>query len=59
VGVTPGMRILTEADGFPPLMSVEIGLVFAPGKPSQAVEALADHIRDSLTLLDRPQVAAE
>jgi DNA-binding transcriptional LysR family regulator len=59
VSVAPGMRILTEADGFAPLMSFEIGLVFAPGKPSQAVEALADHIRDSLSLFDRPQMAAE
>jgi DNA-binding transcriptional LysR family regulator len=59
VSVTPGMRILSEADGFPPLMSFEIGLVFAPGRPSQAVEALADHIRDSLSLFDRPQMAAE
>jgi DNA-binding transcriptional LysR family regulator len=59
VGVTPGMRILTEADGFPPLMNFEIGLVFAPGKPNPAVEALAKHIRDSLAYFDQPLMAAE
>jgi DNA-binding transcriptional LysR family regulator len=59
VSVTPGMRILSEAEGFPPLMIVEIGLVFAPGKPNPAVEALAKHIRDSLAAVDRPLMAAE
>jgi DNA-binding transcriptional LysR family regulator len=59
VSVTPGMRILSEAEGFPPLMNIEIGLVFAPGKPNPAVEALAKHIRDSLATVDRPLMAAE
>jgi DNA-binding transcriptional LysR family regulator len=59
VSVRPGMRILGEADGFPPLMSIEIGLVFAPAKLKPAVEALADHIRDSLTSLGQPLMAAE
>jgi len=59
VSVRPGMRILTEADGFPPLMSIEIGLVFAPGGRKPAVEALADHIRDSLASLEQPLIAAE
>jgi DNA-binding transcriptional LysR family regulator len=59
VSVTPGMRILTEADGFPRLMNFEIGLVLAPGKPNAAVEALAKHIRDSLAYLDQPLMAAE
>jgi DNA-binding transcriptional LysR family regulator len=59
VSVAPGMRILTQADGFPPLMTLEIGLVFAPGKPNAAVEALARHIRDSLSTLDQPLMAAE
>jgi hypothetical protein len=51
--------MLSEADGFPPLMSFEIGLVFAPGRPNPAVEALAKHIRDSLASLDQPLMAAE
>jgi DNA-binding transcriptional LysR family regulator len=59
VSVTPGMRILSEAEGFPPLMVFEIGLVFAPGKRNPAVEALAKHIRDSLAGSDRPLMAAE
>jgi DNA-binding transcriptional LysR family regulator len=59
ISVTPGMRILAEADGFPRLMNFEIGLVFAPGKPNPAVEALAKHIRDSLAYLDQPLMAAE
>ena len=59
VSVTPGMRILGEAEGFPPLMVIEIGLVFAPGKPNPAVEALAKHIRDSLATVERPLMAAE
>jgi DNA-binding transcriptional LysR family regulator len=59
VSVRPGMRILGEADGFPLLMSIDIGLVFAPGKPKPAVDALADHIRDSLTALGHPMMAAE
>jgi DNA-binding transcriptional LysR family regulator len=59
VSVTPGMRILGETDGFPPLKIIEIGLVFAPRKPNPAVEALAKHIRDSLATVDRPLMAAE
>lgn len=59
VSVRPGMRILSEAEGFPPLMSIEIGLVFAPGKPKPAVDALADHIRDSFASLGHPLMAAE
>jgi DNA-binding transcriptional LysR family regulator len=45
--VRPGMRVLTEADGFPSLGTFDIGLLFKPGKPSQATEALASHIRES------------
>jgi DNA-binding transcriptional LysR family regulator len=59
VSVTPGMRILSETEGFPPLMVIEIGLVFPPGKPNPAVEALAKHIRDSVATIDRPLMAAE
>jgi DNA-binding transcriptional LysR family regulator len=59
LSVRPGMRILTEADGYPPLPSFEIGLLYAPGEPGAAVEALAKHIRDSLGHIDQPALAAE
>jgi len=46
--IRPGMRQLTEADGFPELGFFDIGLVRAGGKPSGAVDALAHHISESL-----------
>ncbi len=46
--VKPGMRVLTEADGFPPLGAFEIGLIQKPGKLSRAAEALAQHVREGL-----------
>ncbi|HKG72957.1 MAG TPA: LysR substrate-binding domain-containing protein [Aestuariivirgaceae bacterium] len=59
VSVTPGMRILSETEGFPPLMVIEIGLVFAPRQANPAVEALTKHIRDSLATIEHPLMAAE
>ncbi len=50
--VRPGMRVLTEKDGFPPLGTFDIGLVRKPGRPSSAVEALARHVTDSLANLN-------
>lgn len=47
--VKPGMRILTEAEGFPTLGAFEIGLMQKPGKISRAAEALAQHVRDGLS----------
>lgn len=47
--VRPGMRRLTEADGFPDLGEFAIGLVQAPGKSSSAVDALRRHITESLS----------
>ncbi len=46
--VKPGMRILTEADGFPLLGAFDIGLVQKPGKQSPAALALAQLVRDGL-----------
>ena len=46
--VKQGMRILTEADGFPTLGSFEIGLIQKPGKMSRAAESLAKHVREGL-----------
>ena len=46
--VKPGMRILTEAEGFPALGAFEIGLMQKPGKLSRAADALAQHVREGL-----------
>jgi DNA-binding transcriptional LysR family regulator len=45
----PGMRVLTERDGFPSLGTFDIGVIYKPGRRSPAVEALAHHIREGLT----------
>jgi len=57
--VRPGMRVLTEKDGFPSLGSFEIGLVRKPGRTSSAVEALARHVSESLGNLSAGMMAAE
>ncbi len=57
--VQPGMRVLTEKDGFPPLGAFDIGLVRKPGKSSGAAEALARHVRESLSNIQPVMVAAE
>ncbi len=44
----PGMRVLTEADGFPKLGVFDIGMIRKPGKLSSAVEALARHVQEGL-----------
>ena len=46
--VRPGMRVLTEKDGFPPLGVFEIGLIRKPGRSSSATDALARHIKEGL-----------
>ena len=57
--VRPGMRILTEKDGFPSLGSFDIGLVRKPGKSNKAIDALARHVSESLTNYQPQMVAAE
>ena len=57
--VRPGMRILTERDGFPQLGTFDIGLLRKPGKASSAVEALSRHVTESLTNLNPALMAAE
>jgi DNA-binding transcriptional LysR family regulator len=57
--VRPGMRVLTEKDGFPSLGSFEIGLMRKPGRSSSAVEALARHVAESLGNLNSGMMAAE
>ena len=46
--VKQGMRILTEAEGFPQLGAFDIGLIQKPGKLSRAADALAQHVREGL-----------
>ena len=55
----PGMRILTEKDGFPSLGSFDIGLVRKPGKANSAIEALARHVTESLSNITTAMIAAE
>jgi DNA-binding transcriptional LysR family regulator len=57
--VRPGMRILTEKDGFPSLGTFDIGLVRKPGKANKAIEALARHVTESLSTLQGQLIAAE
>lgn len=57
--VRPGMRVLTERDGFPPIGSFDIGLTRKPGKASSAVEALARHVTESLATMPSALLAAE
>ncbi|MGE3831710.1 MAG: LysR substrate-binding domain-containing protein [Parvibaculaceae bacterium] len=57
--VRPGMRILTEKDGFPSLGSFNIGIVHKPGRRSSAAEALARHVGDSISNIPRMMIAAE
>lgn len=53
----PGMRVLGEEDGFPPLDNCQIGLLWASGAKSEIVSALAEHIVDSLGNLSAPAIS--
>jgi len=57
--VRPGMRILTEKDGFPTLGSFRLGIVHRPGRRSSAAEALGQHISESISNIPRQLMAAE
>ena len=46
----PGMRVLGEADGFPPLGLFDIGLIRS-SKSNDAVDSLANHIADAMCCL--------
>ncbi len=54
----PGMRFLTEAEGFPDLGTFRIGLVRGTS-PSAEVNALAQHIADSIGSFGDGMMAAE
>lgn len=47
----PGMRVLTERDGFPSLPQCEIGLLRGRREKNDVTEALISHIRGSLNAL--------
>ncbi len=57
--VRPGMRILTERDGFPAMGSFDIGIVRKPGRPSSAADALARHVTEGLGNMKQSIMAAE
>jgi DNA-binding transcriptional LysR family regulator len=57
--VRPGMRILSEKDGFPTLGSFRLGIVHRPGRRSSAAEALGQHISESISNIPRQLMAAE
>jgi DNA-binding transcriptional LysR family regulator len=55
----PGMRVLSEAEGYPRLPNCEIGIIRSWNKPnSPVVDKLAEHIVSSLDNLSVPAVAA-
>lgn len=57
--VRPGMRVLREDEGFPPLGTFGIGLMRRAGVLSLATQALARHIRDSFGKDRALAIAAE
>ena len=50
----PGMRVLTDRDGFPPLKDAEIGLLRGRREKNAVTEALICHIRSSLDAISVP-----
>lgn len=52
-----GMRVLTEADGFPRLPDCEIGIMRSWHNNSRVTDALVEHIMSSLDNLSVPQAA--
>jgi DNA-binding transcriptional LysR family regulator len=48
--VGEGLRILGAADGLPPLGLTRMGLIHAPGRPSEEAKALANAIRETVSL---------
>jgi DNA-binding transcriptional LysR family regulator len=50
----PGMRVLTESEGFPPLPDGRIGILRGHSSQPEIVEALARHIAESLDNISLP-----
>lgn len=57
--IRPGMRVLTEDDGFPPLGDFQIELITKPGALNGAVEALRAQILGAVSNLGQALDAAE
>ncbi len=51
ITMRPGMRVLTEEEGFPALGEFAIGLMRRTGEVPSAVNALAEHVTDSFSNL--------
>lgn len=54
----PGMRVLSEADGYPRLAPVEISLVRSWHQTSPLIDALSEHVISSLDNISVPMAAA-
>lgn len=50
----PGMRVLGEAEGFPPLPDCQIGIIRGRSSQPEIVDALARHIAESLDNITVP-----
>lgn len=57
--VRPGMRVMGEREGFPPIGSFEIGLARKAGKPNTAVQAFTRHVIESFANIPAALMAAE
>ena len=55
--VGPGLRRLGRAEGLPELPLNRMGLIHAPGRPSEEARALADAIRETVGAPARPAAA--
>lgn len=55
----PGMRVLGEGDGFPPLLDCHIGLMRGHTGQPEIIDALARHISESLDNLSVPALIEE
>ncbi len=59
MSIRPGMRVLTEADGFPSLGEFQIELITKPGELNGAIEALRSQIMGSVSNFGHTLEAAE
>lgn len=55
--IRPDMRVLGEAEGFAPLPEFEIDIIRGPTKQATVVDALAQHIVESLDNISAPDQA--
>ena len=55
----PGMRVLTERDGFTPLPQCEIGMLRGQREKNDVTEALVNHIKRSLNAIRTPDYSIE